>query len=331
MAEPGYVNAPVEMRDTGQNSRNPGTGKYSIGNIRRFMAMIPLNKRATVRRSAGICTALLAAGPFAATVHAEDYAKSFVVSNRANVHVDTNDGSVSVTTGDTKQVEFRVEYHGYVLNKNLTIKSHQQGDEVQLTARIPRGWPVHIALGEIRRLHIEVRMPKDADLQVETGDGSVKATGLSGTIDLHSGDGSLTVNSLKGVVRLRTGDGSIEGSDLDGKCDVISGDGHVRLDGRFDVLRAKTGDGKIDVRALHGSTLDSSWSVGSGDGSIEVALPGDLPVDIDATTGDGHISSDIPITVEGIISKSRVHGKMNGGGPTLTIHTGDGAIRLRQS
>jgi len=31
---------------------------------------------------------------FAATAHADDYAKSFTVSNRASVRVDTNDGSV---------------------------------------------------------------------------------------------------------------------------------------------------------------------------------------------------------------------------------------------
>jgi hypothetical protein len=35
--------------------------------------------------------------------------------------------------------------------------------------------------------------------------------------------------------------------------------------------------------------------------------------------------------MEGKISKSRVHGKMNGGGSTLTIHTGDGSIHLRQA
>jgi hypothetical protein len=35
--------------------------------------------------------------------------------------------------------------------------------------------------------------------------------------------------------------------------------------------------------------------------------------------------------VEGIISKSRVRGKMNGGGQELTIHTGDGSIHLRKS
>jgi hypothetical protein len=290
--------------------------------------MTPLYKKTTVHRSA-IIGALLATGLFAATVHADDYAKSFTVSNRASVRVDTNDGSVSITTGDTKQVEFRVEYQGYVLNKSLNIESNQQGDEVELTARIPNKW--HFSLGTIRRLHIEVRMPKDADLQVRTGDGSIKAVGLSGAVDLHSGDGSLIVSSLKGAIRLHTGDGSIEGRDLDGKCDAVSGDGRIRLTGRFDVLSVRSGDGSVGVEALHGSKLDSGWNISSGDGGIDVALPGDLPVNIDASTSDGHISSDIPITMEGIISKSRVRGKMNGGGSTLTIHTADGSIHLKQA
>jgi len=291
--------------------------------------MTPQNRRTSIQRSAIIGMALLATGLFAATVHADDYAKSFTVSNRASVRVDTDDGSVVVTTGDTQQVEFRVEYQGYVLNKSLQIESNQRGDEVELTARMPRGW--HFSIGMIRRLHIEVRMPKDADLQVRTGDGSIKVSNLSGAIDLHSGDGALTVSSLKGAVRMRTGDGSIEGSDLDGKCDAVSGDGRIRLAGRFDVLSAKSGDGSVGVDALHGSKLDSPWSISSGDGSIEVALPADLPADIDASTGDGHISSDIPITMEGMISKTRVHGKMNGGGSTLTIHTGDGSIQLKRA
>jgi DUF4097 and DUF4098 domain-containing protein YvlB len=291
--------------------------------------MTPQYKRTTAHRSAIIWAALLATGLFAATVHADDYAKSFTVSNRASVRVDTNDGSVSISTSDTKQVEFRVEYQGYVLNKSLTIESNQRGDEVELTARIPNKW--HFSIGTMRTLRIEVRMPKDADLQVRTGDGSVKAVGLSGTIDLHSGDGSLTVSSLKGAVRLHTGDGSIEGRDLDGKCDAVSGDGRIRLTGRFDVLSVRSGDGSVGVEALHGSKLDSGWNISSGDGGIDVALPGDLPVNIDASTSDGHISSDIPITMDGIISKSRVRGKMNGGGSTLTIHTGDGSIHLKQA
>ncbi len=279
-------------------------------------------------RSARIVMALLATGLFAAAVHADDYVKTYTVSNRANVRVDTNDGSVNVTTGDTKDVEFRVEYKGYVLDKSLQIESSQHGDVVELTAHIPVRF--FISLGMTRRLHIEVRMPKDADLQVRTGDGSVKANGVSGTIDIHSSDGALSVSSLKGTLRLHTSDGSIEGSDLDGSCDASSSDGRIRLSGRFDALSVKSSDGSVGVEALHGSKMESGWSIASGDGSINVALPADLPANIEASSGDGHISSDIPITMEGEISKSKVHGKMNGGGPTLTIHTGDGSIHLKQ-
>jgi hypothetical protein len=290
--------------------------------------MTPLYKRSIVHRPALIVTALIATGLFAASVHADDYVKTYTVSNRANVHVDTNDGSVNVTTGDSKEVEFRVEYKGYVLDKSLELESSQHGDEVELTARIPARF--FISLGMTRRLHIEVRMPKDADLQVRTGDGSIKANGISGTIDLHSGDGALSVSSLKGSVRLHTGDGSIEASDLDGKCDASSGDGRIRLSGRFDVLSAKSGDGSVTIDALHGSKLDSSWSVTSGDGGIEMAVPADLPANIEASSGDGRVTTDIPITIEGVMSKSKVHGKINGGGSTLTIHTGDGSIHLKQ-
>ena len=290
--------------------------------------MTPRYRSITLHQSVIISMALFATGLYAATAHADDYAKTYTVSNRATVHVDTDDGSVNVTTSDTKEVEFRVEYQGYVLNKSLEISSNQHGDEVELIARIPHGW--HFSIGTNRRLHVEVRMPKDADLQVRTGDGSIKARNVTGNIDLHSGDGALTVSALKGAIRLHTGDGSIDASDLDGKCDATSGDGRIRIAGRFDVLTARSGDGSVGVEALHGSKLDSSWSITSGDGSIDVAVPADLPANIEASSGDGRITTDIPITTEGVMSKSKVRGKMNGGGSTLTIHTGDGSIHLKQ-
>ena len=49
------------------------------------------------------------------------------------------------------------------------------------------------------------------------------------------------------------------------------------------------------------------------------------------STLDCLISLGVPVTVEGTFSRSEVRGKMNGGGQTLTIHTGDGSIRLTKS
>jgi ferric-dicitrate binding protein FerR (iron transport regulator) len=302
----------------------------------------------TVGGIAVACLGVLALATMAPGLRAEQTVKSFTVTGRANVRVNTNDGSVRVSPGDGQQVEFRVDYQGYEVGKNLNIDAHQDGDHVELTARATGHWGFSWGNNN-RRLHIEVKMPKDADVQVETGDGSVEAWGidgnvavhtgdgsvkantLNGIIDLHTNDGSITVDTLKGDIRLRTGDGSIEARDLDGKCDADSGDGHVRLAGRFDSLNIKSIDGSVNTRVLPGSKMQSTWNIKTGDGSVDLVLPGDFQANIDASTGDGHISMGMPVTVEGTFSNSQIHGKMNGGGQPLFIHTGDGSIRLSKS
>jgi hypothetical protein len=55
------------------------------------------------------CAAVLAASLAVPQVRAEEVTKSFTVAGRPTVHVETNDGNVRVTSGDSKQVEFRVE------------------------------------------------------------------------------------------------------------------------------------------------------------------------------------------------------------------------------
>jgi hypothetical protein len=37
------------------------------------------------------------------------------------------------------------------------------------------------------------------------------------------------------------------------------------------------------------------------------------------------------VTVDGRIGEKNIHGKINGGGNLLTVHTGDGSIRLEKS
>src|SRR5215831_18057651 len=143
------------------------------------LQMKTLLHQANARRLGFACAAALAAGfalPQAA--RSEEVTKSFAVSGRPNVRVETNDGSVRVTSGDAKQVEFRVQYQGYELGKTLRVDARQDGDKVELIARVTGHWGINFGWGHNRRLHIEVRMPQQGDLQVETGDGSVETIGL---------------------------------------------------------------------------------------------------------------------------------------------------------
>jgi len=307
--------------------------------------MTVMYDRKTKCRFAAIVALVAGATALAGAANAEDYSKTFSVSTRPTVHIATNDGSVHVTSGDSAQVEISVSYDGYRLDKTLHIESSQHGDQIELTAHVQS---LILSFGQTRRVQIEVRMPKDADLQVDTGYGSVTASSLSGAISLHTRDGTLTADHLSGTIDLRsgygdvtvasiagdihlaTGDGKISGDDLDGRCDANSHDGRIRLAGRFDVLLVKSGSGDVDARALPGSKLNSPWTIRAGYGSVNVALPGATAADVDLSSDYGRVRLDIPVAVDGIVDKSKVRGKINGGGQALTIHTGDGSIHLIQ-
>ena len=260
---------------------------------------------------------------------ADEVTKTFPVTGHARVHVETDDAAVRVSTGDIKQVEVRVDYSGYKLDRDLRVTTSQNGDSVDVSVKT--GGTFWNWGARHTSLRVEIHMPKEADLTIRTGDGNVQADSINGNVDVTTGDGSITVQGVKGTIRFHTGDGHIEARGLDGRVEASSGDGHINLEGRFDALNIKTGDGSVNARATAGSKLQSTWTIRTGDGSVDMEIPGDLQADIDASTHDGHISLGLPVTVEGTFSSSQIHGKMNGGGQSLTIRTGDGSIHLSKS
>lgn len=287
---------------------------------------VPLNCAGRALPFLAFAAFLIAAAP----ARAEEWTKTFDLTGRPSVRVETNDGSVRVVTGDSKQVAVRIEYRGYTLDRDFTVSSRQDGNRVEVNARLRDQWCI-FCVSVNRSFKIEVRMPADADLQIETGDGGVDVEPVNGNVDVHTGDGHIRVEGARGDIRLRTGDGRIEAQGLDGQLDATSGDGHIRVEGRFDRLNIKTGDGGIEARALPGSKLAAGWTIHTGDGSVDLSLPDNLHANIDVHTSDGHISLGIPLQVEGNLGRSAIRGKLNGGGESLTISTGDGSIRLNRS
>jgi Toastrack DUF4097 len=262
--------------------------------------------------------------------HAEELTKTYTVSGHPRVRVETDDGSIRVSTGDIRQVEIRVDYSGYKLDRDLSVNTSQSGDSVDVSVRTHGGsffsWGTRHS-----NLRVEIHMPREADLTARSSDGSIEVDSINGSVDLTAGDGSITAQGLHGNSRFHTGDGHIEARGLDGQVDASSGDGHINLEGRFDGLRIKTGDGSVNARASAGSKVNSGWTINTGDGSIDLEIPGDLQANIEASTHDGHISLGLPITVEGTFSSSHIQGKLNGGGQTVSIRTGDGSIHLSKT
>jgi putative adhesin len=263
----------------------------------------------------------------ASTTHADDWSKTYPISKRADLQVQTDDGSVSVVTGNQNQIVAKVTTEGYKIGPNdVRIEESQTGDRVTLSVKTPHmNWSGH------RSLHVTVTVPRDLDLELSTGDGGVDLQPVGGRIHVRTGDGSIRADGLHGDVSLHTGDGGIDAHNLDGTLVADSGDGSIHIGGRFDGLSINTGDGGVDADAAAGSKMTSAWTLHSGDGSISLSVPQDLKAYVDLKTGDGSIKVDMPLTIEGTVDHSHVHGNLNGGGSELKITSGDGPIHLMKS
>jgi len=245
---------------------------------------------------------------------ADEWSKTYTLTGKPDLRVDTSDANIHVSTWDQNTIEAKVTTTRYKIGDDgIRIDEHQTGDEVEIDVRYPHTHGFGITInGGNHRVDIDIHMPRE------------------GRVDLHTGDGKIDLGNFKGEMQLRSGDGSQEIDSVDGKLRATTGDGHIRANGRFDELELKTGDGRVEARATAGSALATGWRLESGDGTVTLEVPENLAADVDLHTGDGHIDLDMPVTTEGKIREGEVRGKLNGGGNLLVIHTGDGSIRLRK-
>jgi hypothetical protein len=246
---------------------------------------------------------------------ADEWSKTYNMSGKPDLRIETSDANIRVTTWDQNTIEAKVITKHYKIGEGgIQVEERQNGDSVEIEVRYPHH---DLSMGILhvewdRRVDVIIQMPREGRVNLSTGDGKIDLVGLKGEMDLHSGDGS---ENLDGV---------------DGRLRASSGDGHIRANGRFDELDLKTGDGHLEVSAAAGSSLATGWRLETGDGNVSLEVPGDLAADVDLHTSDGHIDLDMPISTEGKIHEGDVHGKLNGGGNVITIRTGDGSIHLRK-
>ncbi len=265
-----------------------------------------------MRRLLWIAVGLWMSAFLSPVVQGEEWNKSFSITGRPELRVETSDAHIHVDTWDQNKIEARVSSDKWGFGQGgIQVHDHQTGNLVELEVRFPHG--VHIMNFGSRRTVIEIHMPREAKVRLHTGDGEIRLRDVKGEVDIESSDGRLEVEGVEGELRAH------------------SGDGHVRVKGRFDSLDVSTGDGPIEAEALPGSTIGRGWNLKTGDGSVSLTVPENFAADVTLHTGDGHITLDLPVSVEGKYESSSIHGRINGGGAPLSIHTGDGSIRLGKS
>jgi DUF4097 and DUF4098 domain-containing protein YvlB len=281
-----------------------------------------------MRQSLFVAVTLVVIAGFAAPARADVWSKSYPLTGKPQLTVDAGDGSVTIVSRDQQQIDAHLTTTGWRIGSDVKVEQHQTGNAIEIDIRIPH--TVFNFFPHEHNVHLELDVPRAADLNIHTGDGSITCDPVSGAVTLDSGDGSISAQGLSGTVRLHSGDGSIQAQSIDGALDASSGDGRITVRGRFDSLQLHSGDGSIEADASAGSRVSSPWSVRTGDGSIHVGLPANFAADLDVHTGDGRVTMDFPVTVSGVLNRSTIRGKLGAGGGPFMIRSGDGSIHIEK-
>lgn len=295
--------------------------------------------------------------------------KSFKVKPGGWVDVRADFGSIDVVSWANnevkvevrKWVEGRSRRSAAELFEDFVVSYNQTERGVSIVAEMRgSGWR---RSNDGLQVEFHITVPKQYNLDLNTAGGSISVDDLTGEAHVKTSGGSLLLGRIEGPVKASTSGGSIDlreakgnivahtsgGSisvgQVSGEVDVETSGGSIDVDGASGNLRAHTSGGGVSLRGLHGS-VDASTSGGSVDaeileqitepcelsssgGGIMVYLAKDIKVDLDAYTSGGEVISDLPITVQGVFGEGKLRGKVNGGGPLLTLRTSAGDIRLR--
>jgi hypothetical protein len=184
--------------------------------------------------------------------------------------------------------------------------------------------------GRHMRAEISIKVPKGVKLHLNSGNGEVEAEGTGAGVSARSGNGAVRVVAHGDSVTASSGNGDVDVTGAGGPVNAHSGNGRVEVVTSLGPVQATTGNGSITVEmtAIRGS---ENMSFRSGNGRVTVILPADFNGELESSTGNGHLISDFPLSVEGRLDRQRVRATIGKGGPRIRMSSGNGNLVLRKA
>ena len=274
--------------------------------------------------------------------------RSFPVNGNVDLEVLTRSGDITVRNGAAGTVSI----HAKIQSNNSWFGGDHKAEVEELQKNPPirqTGNSIRVDYVNINNISVdyEITVPENTALRSHTGSGDQTIEGLKGNIDLESGSGDLKLARLAGEMHFQTGSGNVRGHELAGPAKIKAGSGDIDLEetgaGEVDI---RTGSGNITVSGINGGfhaeagsgdihgkgVPKSMWSIRTGSGNVNLQLPADAAFDADISSSSGSVTLVHPVTttVQGRVQESRksVVGKVRGGGPVVSVHTGSGDVQV---
>lgn len=237
---------------------------------------------------------LLAGGSLFASV-TEEETFSYTLNDGGRFSIANVNGSISVTgeSGDKVEIVATKKADNQEDLDKIEIEISHSAGEIVVDTEIgeSRGWFSHGGSGEVKYV---VTVPVGTELDsVDTVNGDVNISGVSGNVAAESVNGDLELSDLSADASLSTVNGSINAS-------------FNKLEGQQSV-KAETVNGRVSIN-----------------------LPKNADVDVSADTLNGGINgSDFGLETDKGFVGSDLNGKIGNGSARLNIDTVNGSVKIR--
>lgn len=285
------------------------------------------------------CVFLAAATVFAAE---ESYSETFQLNQGGTLDLKIDLGSIDIKTWDRNSIEFEAVVKGKSSFVNgFEFSFEDSPNFVQIRGEHPkRKWGF---FSGSRKVKVTLRVPKESNVKIKTAGGNIKIQDLIGDAELRTSGGNLDIQNIDGELVAKTSGGHIRAGSIAGETYISTSGGYIDIDRVDGDLEARTSGGRISIERVRGEVVakTSGGSIklavdgpfqgidaSTSGGAIVCYLADDASANISARTSGGSVIVDFPMTVQGKLSRSKVNGKINGGGPDLYLRTSGGSIKV---
>jgi hypothetical protein len=237
----------------------------------------------------------------------ETFEKTLPFTSGNLVSVLNQNGEIEIETWDREEIEI-IAYkkvraknaeHAEKMMQELEIYIEAGNDNVDIETRNPRrsrdgnGFFSWIFGSNNNQCYVEyhIRVPKKADLNLETTNGDIHVRQVSGRIRMETTNGEIKGRHISGFARCNTTNGSI-------KIDFVDIPEHDEMYFR------------------------------TTNGSIRLYLPNDYGGYVDLSTTNGEVDSDFDLEDRGRRKRTHLSGQINSGECDITCSTTNGSIYL---
>lgn len=263
-----------------------------------------------------------------------------------NIRIETSaDSTVKVVAKETIRASSDAEADEMLKKLTLTIEQGTEG--VTATAAYEKGSSgFHFGSWPPVQVSFTVTVPTHYNVELKTSGGDVTVGDLQGKVGAHTSGGDISLGKIAGDIRAGTSGGNVRLAEGGGAVKLGTSGGDIRVGRVVGPADLDTSGGNIDIKSventLHASTsggdvtagiagaLKGDCKLGTSGGRVKVTVEKTTAFNLDASTSGGEVdAAGLTITIDkGGAGRSRLAGKVNGGGPLLKLRSSGGDIEV---